>query len=1195
MKNFERAVDQIVAAIKAGEKFGINGDFDVDGTTAVARMVRLFRDLKVPCEWEIPDRFADGYGLSERIVQRFMATGCQIVLLFDHGVRNQAEIAILRRHGIKVIVFDHHTVGDQLPDAVIVDPAQSGCGFSEYKPCASGLALFLHHRLSELLTLPPPDGGLSALGTIADMVPLVGPNRTIAAMGLEALRRGCNKGIWQLAAQLGRYPGTITSTDVAYHIGPAINAAGRLGSARRCVELMIGDDELELQKIARELVALNESRKEKQREQLIGNYDRLGKVPNVPAVLVSSHESHHQGVVGLTAQGLASRYARPAFVFAPHHDGTLKGSARAGSDAYNLAGMLERAAASDTQGVILKYGGHAAAAGVSIRADGLVAFTKLVSEAAREQRPYPVEVVQVVADVLGTFDILTPKLLQDINRLLDPCGQGFSAPKFLFQSVTVRDVSTYTGGRRMLVLEQGSKVLRAFVGPEVWQQSVRPGSEISLIATPAAIYRNDKHHVQLSVEALVVTSQAASQEEEERGDEQEVQSLPSEERALNQLNPPAILRTRAIQDRERPKVPAFVELRDAFLKEMRALPDDFVYRGLAALLPDPFGKDVTPRYEEVKKELVATYGLSALKANSFGVRPEQLEFVRWFFDRSASAILQAPTGSGKTEIALIIASRQRSLGYRTIFCAPTIEIQRQVHARAPQMIDVESTILDGSTSPKKRQKIYQEQDPAFISAIPHAIRNDCLRGVFSFRPTDLLIIDEGHHTSGEYPYVPLIEKAREVGARVLLLSATPGQIQPGKSWDKFRSLKKLVGVEHVFPVNVVRRQPNIQSAHNELPKHMQEAIECLAGRLAGLRAEVLEYIAREGSRELLKDAEALLGATTLTFPSANTLSPLLQRVRTMNCDRNRWDVVNALCGIIELSELYQALAYQGSSGFLLRVLEKRLEMMFPVAAVQTSGGRSFLAPKRSLSLVYSSTQVELAYRQVAVGPFVGLWDARSLEEISGLSPGTWRERSAKERRAAFNQAVSTTRAGLTQKLVRLDYCDHPKERYLMEALSRLPWSKQSIVFVRDRAHAIFLADRLTYRLQDSGKTAVALTGAGSGTKRGLSRERRRENLEDLGAGRAQIVVSTSAGNEGIDFAQVQYGFAYRFSGSPTEALQQWGRVGRRQATGEVVYLCSAPEEHGKFLSILRKVAEFYKMLNQERQAILDTYQERGGV
>lgn len=1191
IKNFDAAVQVVHEALRNGDRIGINGDYDVDGTTAVAQAVRTLSAAGGKINWHIPHREIDGYGLNDRIVDKFIDQGCKLVLLFDHGSHNLHEIARLRGAGIKVVVFDHHTIGSTLPEAIVVNPAQPGCGFSQYKPCASALSFFLTQRIAKDLGLPAPECGLAALGTIADMVPLVGPNRTIARLGLQALRSGSCRGVTHLAAHMGLLPGSLSSVDVGFYVGPAINAAGRLGDARQCVELLLGTDETELKRIALQLVSNNDERKEIQRRQLMDNYVRLSALSAVPRVLVANHAEHHQGVVGLTAQGLAQRYARPAFVFAPGGDGILKGSGRAGADQYDLAALLTEARKNDSDGVILKAGGHRAAAGVTIRADGLNSFVKLVSKASALQLSPPPSVTRVVADAAITFKELKPNVIRDIFSLLDPCGQGFAQPRFLFESAIVLDISTFEGGRRMLILEQDSVKVRAFVGPELWDGTLSQGTVINLVATPATIYRNDKHHVQLSVDGYEVVSTATDSKVAPKEPKKEPAPI-AVPRDLQPLRLPPVLRPKPERQEPRLEAPQYVQLRDAFIEAMNGLPRKFLDFDLKDLVQQPFDPDITLQLEATRIALVGAHDLSSLKPDSFAVRPEQIEFIRWFLERKDNAILQAPTGSGKTEMALVISSKQQSMGHRTIFCAPTVEIQRQVAERAPEMIDVQATILGGHISPKKRDKIYAESDLAFVSAIPHVIRNDIERGVFSFKPTDLLIIDEGHHTTGEYPYVPLVRKAREAGARVLLLSATPGQIQPEKSWDKFHSLKELIGVRHIFPLNVVRRPPTIRPVNLELPDDMKCAVADLSKRLEWLRESIFEYLHQHASANLMREARSLLGGTSLSFASANTLLPLIGDVRTMNEDKDRWAVVNSLCAIIELSELYQVLTYQGISGFLNRVVEKRLEMTFPVASAQTSTGRAFLAPKKSLTLVYGSSDVQRAYRRLAQGSFVGLWDARSLERISGLSLSTWREKTNKERRALYNQHVGETLKKLTAELVVLPYSDHPKEQHIIQIVRGTPMREQSIVFVRDRSHALFLTARLRHLLSQYGRTAVALTGSGTGIKKGLSRDERRDNLQELDAGRAQIVVSTSAGNEGIDFARVKRGFGYRFSASATEALQQWGRLGRRDELGEMTYLCTAPEEHGKFLSILRKVGEFYRMLNHERQAIVDLYAAR---
>jgi single-stranded-DNA-specific exonuclease RecJ len=659
MKNFDVAVKALVRAIKNGDKIGVNGDYDVDGTTAVAQAVKLLTQAGASHEWTIPHRERDGYGLSHRIAQQFIDSGCRLVLLFDHGSHNLKEIAALRSAGIQVLVFDHHVVGPELPDAIVVNPAQSGCGFFNYKPCASGLAFFLSQRVSEILNLPAPDCGLAALGTIADMVPLVGPNRTIAYQGLRALRTGSCRGVTHLAFQLSVSPGELSSVDVGFYVGPAINAAGRLDDARRCVELLTSADEAAIQKLASDLVATNEDRKEIQRGQLAQNYDRLAALKVLPRVLVSSHADHHQGVVGLTAQGLAQRHARPAFVFASGGEGTLKGSARAGGEHYDLSKMLADAKALDTDGIILKAGGHKAAAGLTIRADGLGRFTKHLSQAAALQMPAPLAFLPVHADAKLKFKDLTPRLVSDVAALLDPFGQGFAQPKILFDSVAVNEVSSYPGGRHVLVLEQDGKKVRAFVGPELWDGTIRAGCVIDLIAVPAALYKNDKHHVQLVVEGITLVSQpdgtvAVSQDAPPPVAKPRTEPPP--------IRLPQIVRPVAVSGEVRRDTPKYVELREAFIKAMNDLPRPFIYADLKDLVGDFFGPKLDLQREAALIALIASHDLSALRPDSFSVRPEQLEFIRWFLERSDNAILQAPTGSGKTEMALVIASKQRSMG-----------------------------------------------------------------------------------------------------------------------------------------------------------------------------------------------------------------------------------------------------------------------------------------------------------------------------------------------------------------------------------------------------------------------------------------------------------------------------------------------------------------------------------------------------
>lgn len=1174
MKNFDLAVATILDAIKSKEKIGIVGDYDVDGITSVAQFSKTLSAAGADHMWRIPKRESDGYGISLRLAKELCHHNCKTVVLFDHGTHSHHEIALLRASGVRVVVFDHHLVGNSLPDAVVVNPAQADCQFSRHKPCASGMSFLLSHRLAERLNLPLPDAGLAALGTIADMVPLVGMNRTIASIGLAALRRQTNRGVAYLTNRLGIDLSALSSSDVAFYLAPSINAQGRLGDPDKAVKLLLAANEDELHPLCAAMTRDNELRKEIQASQLETALGQL-QSSELPRSLVAFDPSFHQGVVGLTAQGLASRYGRPSFVFAQGPDNTLRGSARAGAEIYDLAAILAEAKRRDTDGAILKAGGHRAAAGLTIRDGKLASFRSLIEESTRALYPAALDSLPTVCDVTLDFKSLTAKLVRNVHERLEPYGQGFEAPRFLFRDVRIVDIHEISAGRRLLFLEQGGKTHRAFIGPDLWSDNFRVGARCDLLAIPTTFYSRSKDLIQLSVQALNVKELPASISEPS--------SKPTPPPSPPEIKLPTLIRPREPSSerpsRRRVETPSQIQSRSRDQKNTLFTP--YLYADLETFEDDPFAPRELPDLVAARDNFLRSHSLSSVKPESFEFRAPQIEFCRFFLRCDDNVMLQAPTGSGKTEMALICAGQTASRGDRVIFVAPTIEISRQTAERASRMLDVEPVVLDGSVGPRKRDAIYAQRDPRFISAVPHVLRNDIDRGAFSLRASDLLIVDEGHHTSGEYPYVPLIHAANSVGARILFASATPGQIEPGSSWAKLDELKRLLNVETIFPLRALPRQLQVRAQHVNLSTDVITAIGILSRRLRVLRSETLNYVSSRGSAELVREARSVLGAETLTFASGYQLESLIGRVRVMNQDPERWKSVKNLYGIGELSELYQWLAYQGISGFLLRVAEKRYECAFPTKSVRGRGGKMDLAAPQYLQELYSSREVRQAYNSLARGSFVGLWPLDSLENASGLSRSSWSSYSDKQRRSLFNEKVEETLVRLTDELVGLDYEDHPKESFLFQQILNRHTREQSIVYTRDRSHALFIAARLNHRMA-AGSGAVALTGLGSGTHKGVSRVARRANLEQFLSGEVNVLVSTSAGNEGIDFKGLRHGYVFRGTASLIEALQQWGRL---RGGGDFTYLCSGPEEYGKFTTILRKEESFYRRIGEERAAL----------
>ncbi len=1179
MKNFDLAVNSIVESISVGEKIGVVGDYDVDGITSVVQLCHTLIKTGTPHMWRIPKREIDGYGISHRIAEELIQGGCKTVVLFDQGTNSHSEVERLRQSGIRVIIFDHHLIGSTLPDAIVVNPCQPGCGFAEYKPCASFESFLLAHRLSERLGLSPPEPGLAALGTIADMVPLVGPNRAIAAIGLESLRRGSIRGINYLALRHGIEITELSSSDIAFYLAPTINAQGRLGDPDRAVQLLLAQDESELHPLCSAMMRDNELRKEIQSSQFMTALSDLSRSGLGPA-LVAYHDSFHQGVVGLTAQGLALRYGRPSFAFARATNGRLSGSARAGANVYDLERILKEARNRDSAGLIIKAGGHRAAAGITIRSDGLSSFTNLLGTVVRELYPHPPTSLPITADTSLNFTDLSGALVRNLNRRLEPFGQGFEPPRFLFRNAHVVDIQELSAGRRLLLVEQGGKTHRAFIGAEQWHQNISSGVRCDLIATPTTFFARNKQLIQLSIHGLQITGSESPSVPRNR------QPKPP---PVDEVRLPSIIRgSDAPQEKSsRPPMPRPSDLQRGSRNEKFRLITKYLYPDLESFEEDPFEPRDMPDVLKAKADFIDHYSLTALKLHSFQFRAPQIEFCRFFLDRPDNVMLQAPTGTGKTEMALICAGQPCSRGARVIFAAPTIEISRQTAKRASEMLFVEPVVLDGSVGQAKRDVIYRDKNPQFISALPHVLRNDIERGVFSLCASDLLIIDEGHHTSGEYPYVPLIHAANQVGSRILFLSATPGQIEPGKSWAKLDQLKSTLKVETIFPLRSLPVNVHVNSRHINLGPDIIGAIEILSRRLVSLRTEVLRYLNDKGEDALLRETRRVLGGATLSFASGYQLDSLITRVRQMNNEGERWTAVKNLHAIGELSELYQWLAYQGISGFLLRVIEKRYECEFPTKSARGSGGRIDLTAPRYLRELYSSREVRQAYNALARGSFVGLWGRESLENSSGLSRAHWERLSDKERRSLFNERVESTLRRLLEDLVHLEYEDHPKESFLFDQILNRHPGEQSIVYTRDRSHAIFIAARLNHRLQPGAGKAVTLTGLGSGTHKGVSRVARKENLEEFLSGRANVLVSTAAGNEGIDFKGLRHGYVVRGTASLIDALQQWGRL---RGGGSFTYLCSGVEEHTRFINILRKEELFYRKMAEERQALLAQFE-----
>jgi single-stranded-DNA-specific exonuclease len=437
LENIDAAVDLLIA--KRDARITVVGDFDVDGATSAALMLRCLREFGFSdVDYLVPNRFEFGYGLSPEIVRVAADNSPGLLVTVDNGISSLAGVAEANRLGIPVLVTDHHLPGSELPDAaVIVNPNLPGSRFPSRNLAGVGVAFYLMAALGRRLEREGRQGAaripsryldLVALGTVADVVPLDHNNRVLVDQGLRRIRAGKTvAGIEALLRQSGRQLARTVSTDLGFVAGPRINAAGRLEDISIGIECLLTDDMSAALHHAAILDQINGERREIEstmREQAFAYVEEMD-ARNLPACVCVYDESWHQGVVGLIAARVRERCHRPSIAFARESDTLLKGSARS-IQGVHVRDLLEAVHAADPD-VMVKFGGHAMAAGLTIAETHFDTFRRLVSE--QLERLYP------SADFSGA--IVSDGALPDRALNLDfarrlreagPWGAGFPEP-----------------------------------------------------------------------------------------------------------------------------------------------------------------------------------------------------------------------------------------------------------------------------------------------------------------------------------------------------------------------------------------------------------------------------------------------------------------------------------------------------------------------------------------------------------------------------------------------------------------------------------------------------------------------------------------------------------------------------------------------------------------------------------------------
>ena len=438
MKDMDKAVERLHQAITQGEKILIYGDYDVDGTTAVAVMYRFLQNLvsnlsplTFNLDYYIPDRYTEGYGVSQQGIDYAAAQGCNLIITLDCGIKAVEKVAYAASKGIDVIVCDHHTPGEELPNAVaVLNMKRSDCPYPYKDLSGCGVGFKLAQAYTSRYGLPfdnlIPLLQLLAMSIASDIVPITGENRILAHFGIQQLNKAPFTGLSAIMAVASIEEKRLTISDLVYKIGPRINACGRMKSGRAAVELLLTDDPDFARQQAEEVNHHNEDRRDCDTET---TKEALAQLQGDPmfanrrsTVVYAPH--WHKGVVGIVASRLTENYYRPTIVLTASEDGIISGSAR------SVGGFDIYAAIDSCSDLLTNFGGHKFAAGLSLHINDLPEFQErfeaYVAAHIREDQLQPT--LQIEAE-LQLGDIT--KSFYNVLRHLEPFGPGNPRPLFV--------------------------------------------------------------------------------------------------------------------------------------------------------------------------------------------------------------------------------------------------------------------------------------------------------------------------------------------------------------------------------------------------------------------------------------------------------------------------------------------------------------------------------------------------------------------------------------------------------------------------------------------------------------------------------------------------------------------------------------------------------------------------------------------
>lgn len=456
MKDMDKAVEILREKLEEGKRLRVIGDYDIDGVNAAYILLEGLKRLGADADYDIPDRMTDGYGLNIHLIQRAYDDGVDTVLTCDNGIAAAEEIAFGKDMGMTVIVTDHHEVPFEewggkkqylLPPAdAVVDPKRPDCEYPFPHLCGAAVAYKLMEALWESMGRDSEDLDdlieNVAIATVGDVMDLKGENRIFVKEGLQMLERTRNPGLRSLIECTGLADKTISAYHIGFVLGPCLNASGRLDTAKRALRLLEAKTRKEADQLAWDLKALNDSRKE-MTEKAVKEAELMVEASALKEdrVLVIYLPDCHESLAGIVAGRIRERYYKPAFVLTNASEG-LKGSGRS-IEAYSMYEELSRC-----KELLMRFGGHRQAAGLSMKRENLESFRKMINDYCTLTPQDLTE--KVVIDMEMPFSCVTEGLIREL-ALLEPFGKGNTKPVFAARNVRLMDMRVM--GRKKNVLK----------------------------------------------------------------------------------------------------------------------------------------------------------------------------------------------------------------------------------------------------------------------------------------------------------------------------------------------------------------------------------------------------------------------------------------------------------------------------------------------------------------------------------------------------------------------------------------------------------------------------------------------------------------------------------------------------------------------------------------------------------------------